>query len=176
MTLAAANLRTRRATVADADTVARLAVETFVEKFGHLYSAEDLTDYLRLAYGEQAILESLQNPSNATWLLLDGDTAVGFALIGPAGLPHPDIVDGDGEIKRFYVDPSRTGQGLGRVLMETVLQDLLKAGPRTLWLGVYSDNDGAQRFYQRYGFEHAGEYEFPVGETRDREFIYRRPA
>ena len=61
-------------------------------------------------------------------------------------------------------------------MMDVVMQDLLKNGPRTLWLGVYSENEGAQRFYARYGFEHAGEYEYPVGEARDREFIYRRPA
>lgn len=170
------NLSARRATVADADLVARMAIETFVEKFGHLYSTEDLTTYLKLAYGEQAMLDSLQNPSNATWLLFDGDQPVGFALIGQATLPHKDIVEGDGEVKRFYVDPSRTGQGLGKVMMDVVMQDLLKAGPRTLWLGVYSENDGAQRFYQRYGFTHAGEYEYPVGEARDREFIFKRPA
>ena len=53
---------------------------------------------------------------------------------------------------------------------------LLRDGPRTLWVGVWSENFGAQRFYGRYGFAHAGEYEFPVGRVRDREFIFRRPA
>ncbi|HEY5972897.1 MAG TPA: GNAT family N-acetyltransferase, partial [Pseudoxanthomonas sp.] len=39
-----------------------------------------------------------------------------------------------------------------------------------------SENYGAQRFYGRYGFEMAGEYEFLVGEQRDREFMFRRKA
>jgi ribosomal protein S18 acetylase RimI-like enzyme len=39
---------------------------------------------------------------------------------------------------------------------------------------VWSENFGAQRFYARYGFEKAGEYLFPVGDTHDLEFILRR--
>ena len=53
---------------------------------------------------------------------------------------------------------------------------LLADGPRTLWLSVWSENFGAQRFYARYGFEFMAEYEFIVGQQRDREFMYRRVA
>ena len=53
---------------------------------------------------------------------------------------------------------------------------MLRDGPRTLWIGVWSENHGAQRFYARHGFVHVGEYEFPVGRVRDREFILRREA
>ena len=171
-------MKVRKATLSDVETVSRLAIETFVEKFGHLYSTQDLTDYLRLAYSLDAIAESLRAPGNVTWLLEDDQgVACGFALTGDAGLPHVDIEPGDGVIKRLYVDPSRTGMGLGKILMDALLADLLKDNPqRTLWLGVYSENVGAQKFYSRYGFTHAGEYEFPVGETRDREFIFRRKS
>jgi ribosomal protein S18 acetylase RimI-like enzyme len=50
---------------------------------------------------------------------------------------------------------------------------LVKPG-RRLWIGVWSENYGAQRLYGRHGFTKVGEYEFPVGEVRDREFILRR--
>ena len=53
---------------------------------------------------------------------------------------------------------------------------LLRDGRRTLWVGVGSGNAGAQRFYARHGFEHVGDYIFPVGRVRDHEFILRRPA
>ena len=45
---------------------------------------------------------------------------------------------------------------------------------RTLWVGVWEENFGAQRFYARAGFQHVGDYEFPVGRVRDHEFILRR--
>ena len=46
---------------------------------------------------------------------------------------------------------------------------------RVQWLGVWSGNLRAQRFYRRYGFEKAGEYNYPVGKVVDREFIFHRP-
>jgi RimJ/RimL family protein N-acetyltransferase len=60
--------------------------------------------------------------------------------------------------------------------MDAAMAWLLRDGPRTLWLSVWSENPGAQRFYARYGFAFAGEYAFIVGAQRDREFMYRRPA
>jgi ribosomal protein S18 acetylase RimI-like enzyme len=46
--------------------------------------------------------------------------------------------------------------------------------PPDIWIGVWSENLGAQRFYARRGFEKVGEYGFPVGKTLDHEFILRR--
>ena len=170
------HLSVRQATLADVDLVATLAIESFVAKFGHLYPPEDLLTFLRMAYGQDAMAQSIEKPGNTTWILYDGEQPAGHALTGFVGLPHADVKPGDGELKRLYVHPAETGKGMGRVFMDFILKDLLKEGPRTLWLGVYSENLGAQAFYARYGFEMAGEYEFPVGETRDREFIYRRTA
>ncbi len=69
--------------------------------------------------------------------------------------------------------PART-TAAGAKLMQTAMDWLLRDGPRTLWVGVWSENFGAQRFYARYGFERVGEYLFPVGQTNDHEFIFRR--
>jgi len=91
-------------------------------------------------------------------------------------LPHPDVAPGDGELKRLYVRADAQGGGTGAQLFEQALAWLERDGPRTLWISVWSENYGAQRFYARYGFAHAGEYAFIVGQQRDREFIYRRPA
>ncbi|HEU4773787.1 MAG TPA: GNAT family N-acetyltransferase, partial [Lysobacter sp.] len=64
----------------------------------------------------------------------------------------------------------------GGRLFQTALDWLQRDGPRTLWVGVWSRNFGAQRFYARHGFEHVGDYGFPVGSVRDHEFILRRRA
>ena len=48
-------------------------------------------------------------------------------------------------------------------------------GPQAIWIGVWSENLGAQRFYARHGYEKVGEYLYPVGEARDLEFILRKP-
>ena len=94
----------------------------------------------------------------------------------PAHLPHPDVAPGDGEIQRLYILQGHQGGGRGTALLNTALEWLERDGPRTLWIGVWSENYGAQRFYARHGFEIVGEYSFMVGNHADRELITRRPA
>ena len=83
---------------------------------------------------------------------------------------------GDGELKRLYLLASHQNGGRGGKLFDVVERWLLRHGPRTLWIGVWSENLGAQRFYARHGFHKVGGYKFPVGKTMDDEFILRRPA
>ena len=166
----------RRATVADAEAVARIATRTFTETFGHLYADEDLQAFVQenFTVGKQALI--LGHDAYAVWLLEDDGEAVGHAAAGPCGLPHPEVRPGDGELKRLYVLPGYQNGGWGRRLFDTALAWLERDGPRTLWISVWSENLGAQRFYARAGFEFAGEYQFKVGRARDREFMFRRLA
>lgn len=171
----------RRATIADADTLAELGAATFVETFGHLYTAADLQAFLEESHRVDAYARVLADPAYALWLAehaaADGQQrAIGYAQAGPCGLPHDEVRLGDGELKRLYLRREAHNGGIGRALMDAAMAWLLRDGPRTLWLSVWSENLGAQRFYARYGFEFVAEYEFPVGAQRDREFMYRRPA
>ena len=101
---------------------------------------------------------------------------IGYVTACPTHLPHPDVAPGDGEIQRLYILRGYQGGGRGTFLLRTGLEWLEREGPRTLWIGVWSENYGAQRFYARHGFEIVGEYSFMVGDHADREFITRRPA
>lgn len=166
----------RRATVEDAPVLSDLAARTFTETFGHLYPPEDLQAFLAEAYevGRQRVI--LSHPHYAVWLLEDAGVAIGHAAAGPCGLPHADVRPGDGELKRLYVLKSHQNRGWGGRLFDQVERWLLRDGPRTLWIGVWSENFGAQRFYERHGFRRVGGYKFPVGKTLDDEFILRRDA
>jgi len=165
----------RRATIDDADTVSSLGARTFSETFAHLYPPEDLETFLAYAYGLERTRNDLVDPDKATWLMEDEDgEAIGYALAGPCDLPHDEVLPEDGELKRIYVLKSHQGGGRGSALLKTALDWLEPAGPRRLWIGVWSENFGAQRLYGRLGFEKVGEYFFPVGETNDLEFILRR--
>ena len=99
---------------------------------------------------------------------------IGYVTACPAHLPHPDVAPGDGEIQRLYILQGHQGGGRGTALLTTALEWLERDGPRTLWIGVWSENYGAQRFYARHGFEIVGEYSFMVGDHADHELITRR--
>lgn len=164
----------RRAGPADAETLSRIGAETFAETFGHLYPPEDLAAFLPHAYGLERTRADLADPAKAHWLVESDGQAIGYASAGPCGLPHDEASPADGELYRLYLFKAHQGGGLGRRLLDTVLDWLERDGPRTLWIGVWSENHGAQRLYGRLGFERVGDYIFPVGQTMDEEFILRR--
>ena len=166
----------RRAGAADAETLAEISATTFAETFGRLYPAEDLAAFLREKHAPAKAAAELADPAIAAWLAEEEGVAVGYALAGPCALPHPDVTPACGELRRIYVRREKQGGGLGRRLLEVALEWLEAEGPRNLWLGVWSENLGAQRLYARHGFKKVGEYGFRVGGSVDHEFIMRRAS
>ena len=164
----------RRATIDDLPVLSELGRVTFIDAFGHLYKPEDLKAFIDESHSVASYARALANPDYALWLAERDGAAIGYAQAGPCGLPHVDVQPGDGELKRLYLLRSAQNGGVGVALLQVALDWLERNGPRTLWISVWSENYGAQRFYGRHGFEHAGEYAFIVGAQRDREFIYRR--
>lgn len=158
----------------DPGKFSRLGVETFVQAFGDLYSQEDLDAFLKAQHSAGVYRKILDDPALRTWLAEteEGD-AVGYVIAGPCDLPAPDMPENAGELKRIYILKDYQGGGLGRRMLDTAfvwLEDKFAH----LYIGVYSENFGAQRLYARYGFEKVGEYDFMVGNTADLEFIMMR--
>lgn len=166
----------RRAGSADAVAISEIGRRTFVETFAHLYRPEDLAAFLADDHGPGRAAADLADPRKALWLVESGGEAIGYALAGPCELPHPQVTPGCGELKRFYLAAAWQGRGLGERLFAEVMAWLEANFAGDLWIGVWSENYGAQRFYARHGFAKAGEYDFRVGEQLDHEFILRRSA
>lgn len=152
--------------------------KTFSETFGHLYDPSDLEAYLSTAYSPDTIRATISNPRCRTRLVEDGGEAVAYAQVRPCSLPHPTASLAEAELQRIYVLKSHQSRGLGKQLIELALAwagspEAGFSGP--MWVGVYSGNLKAQRFYASYGFTKVGEYDFPVGNAPpDREFILQR--
>lgn len=185
----------RRATPEDAEALSALASTCYIQTFGQLYSSEDLDRFIHEAYSPEVLRAELADPQRPTWLLfeepcLDADSApsparideasegtlIGYVTVCPAHLPHPDVKPTDGEVQRLYLLREYQGGGRGSRMLEHALNWLEAGGPRTLWIGVWSENYGAQKLYGCYGFTKVGEYSFMVGDHADREFIMRREA
>jgi ribosomal protein S18 acetylase RimI-like enzyme len=172
---AEADFRIRRVTTGDVAALTELAASTFVHTFGHLYPPEDLADYLATALSPAAQERVIRDPQVAAWFASAPDgVPVAFAVAGTCKLPVPGLEPRAGEIRNLYVRASHQQHGLGTKLLTVALGWLAEQGLAPLYVGVWSGNVGAQRLYGRFGFAKIGEYEFPVGRTRDREFILRR--
>jgi len=173
----------RRAAAADAAALSRIGRDTFTLTFGHLYPPEDLAAFLDESHSPASYAKLLADPHYGLWLLEDAaggeggnPRVLGFAVAGPCGLPHPEVAPEDGELKRLYLLPEIQNGGWGARLFAEAIDWLQREGRGRIWISVWSENFGAQRFYARHGFAKVAEYEFPVGRQRDIEFMYRRDA
>ncbi|MEC8178679.1 MAG: GNAT family N-acetyltransferase, partial [Pseudomonadota bacterium] len=61
---------------------------------------------------------------------------------------------------------------IGAALMDWAMAEARERGHDAVQLSVWSENFGAQRFYQRYGFAKIADIDFWVGNHRDDEFLY----
>ncbi len=165
----------RRATIYDAADLARLSGTTFTETFGHLYPPEDLAEYVDCVCSADACRQLIEDPTAGVWLAgPEGGAPVGFVVAANCKLPVEDLEPTAGEIRQLYVLANHQNERLGSRLLNVALGWLGEQKRAPLYIGVWSENTGAQRFYGRYGFVKVGEYGFPVGNTVDHEFILKR--
>lgn len=171
----------REAVPADAPALSRLGEATFRETFmeggfGIPYPPEDLAVWLPEAYAEKKFIRRMESPVCNVWIAEAETTGepVGYATVGPCGLPHGQAKTSDGELYQLYVARKAQGFGLGATLFDAAMGWLEREGRRRIWLGVWSGNFKAQLFYSSRGFTKVGDYQFPVGNWRDDEFIFRR--
>ena len=58
--------------------------------------------------------------------------------------------------------------------MDWALDQAVRRRAEELYLTVYVDNHRARRFYDRYGFDAVGRYDFMVGSHADEDIIMRK--
>ena len=153
----------RTATAADAAVVADLARRTFYDTFASTNDPADMALYLEGAYSVDHQTRELTDRDITTLLVEEGGDAVAYAQLRSGHVP--DCVTGPAPIElwRFYVDRPFHGRGIAQGLMTRVTEVARERGARTLWLGVWEQNDRARAFYAKCGFADAGEHIFLFG-------------
>jgi len=96
---------------------------------------------------------------------------IGYAKVGPNSLPLTSPQDNALELAQLYIDKNHQGKGIGQSLLTHAIDYARRHDYLEMILGVYYNNIGAQKLYERNGFEKIGEYDFPVGTHIDHEYI-----
>ena len=165
----------RPATPADAPALAELGRASFVAAFGHLYKPDDLARFLADYRTPEKFREHLADPPTLIEVAeVDGKLAAYCLIVRGHHFEEQDEPRPERPVfvSQLYCDPAMTGQGLGATLIEWAIGEARGWGADAMQLSVFSENFGAQRFYQRYGFAHVADIDFWVGNHRDHEFLY----
>lgn len=165
----------RPARFADIPALSQLATESFIAKFGELYKPADLAEFLETMLSEQAIAQEMAHPDRVYRLAEKDGALLGYCKIGLAcGFPEEARGKRVMELKQLYTASAATGQGIGAALMDWAMAEFAKRGADEVQLSVFAYNDGAHKFYARYGFEKVADITFQVGEQHDPEFLFAR--
>ena len=168
-------LTLRAPTPADVAELADLSRGTFLAKFGHLYRPQDLLPFLEDMHSPAAVTREMDSPDRCYCVAERDRRLVGYCKLGLAcGFPEHARGRRVMELKQLYTAPQATGRGIGGALMDWAMAEFAARGADEVQISVYSENFGAHRFYQRYGFAKVADITFRVGEQLDPEFLFAR--
>jgi GNAT superfamily N-acetyltransferase len=161
----------RDARIDDAAALKDLFADSFIDTFGHLYRPSDLQEFLD-GNSDSKWHANLSDRQVAIRVAESDGELMGFAELAPKKLPYETSAPAL-ELRRLYLRKKAHGTGVAQQLMEWLLEEAMRRGAQELVLSVYVDNHRARRFYERYGFEAVGKYDFMVGSHADEDLILR---
>ena len=163
----------RTPTAADAVPLAELGRSSFVDAFGHLYSADDLNQFLREEKSASVMAEQLADPRLLFRVAEKDGHMVGFCKLG---LDCKFDVDLGGrkamELGNLYMRGSATGGGVGSAMMDWAITEAEARQYDMIVLSVWQGNHAGHRFYRRHGFEWLADTTFLVGSQVDEEYLF----
>jgi ribosomal protein S18 acetylase RimI-like enzyme len=162
----------RDATAADLPAIDRVFRTSFCETFEHLYTAEDLAAFLG-KFTSEAWAEEFADSRYRFRVAEVAGEVVGYLKVGPSALPI-ETEKRAAELRQIYVLKDHLGSGIAAALTDWAIGEARVRNFEELYLTVYVDNHRARRFYDRYGFEAIGRYDFMVGNQADEDIIMRK--
>lgn len=145
----------RLANTEDITTVERLAREIWPVTYGDILSQDQLDYMLDLIYDNALLRDQLLNQQH-TFLMaeLNGEP-VGFAV-------YSTVATGVCKLHKIYVHQKTQGQGIGKQLIDYIVNQLRSQHFHTLRLNVNRQNK-ARYFYEKLGFAVAKEEDIDIG-------------
>lgn len=146
----------RPAGTEDIKTIHLLAHQIWPGAYGHLMPQEKLRYMLQLIYDPASLKKQMQEQGHA-FLLAELDAApVGFASFSATKEP------GEYKLHKIYISTAIQGKGLGKTLLNAVIEAIKKLHATALLLNVKRDNT-AITFYEKQGFAIIKEEDIDIG-------------
>jgi len=169
----------RPATTDDAALLHRVAAETFPLACPPHTTEESIAAFIAEHLSQAAFARYLADAERALFVAeADGEpagyTMVVFGEPGDADVAASVTARPTAELSKVYVREGFHGAGVAAALVDASVAAARDRGARTLWLGVNQENERANRFYAKQGFELVGTKRFLVGDRLEDDFVRER--
>lgn len=169
----------RPAGAADVSPVAAVAAATFELACPPSMTRDRVEAFVDEVLSPERFADYVADPTRQVLLAETGGTVLGYAML-VRGEPSDDDVRATirlrptVELSKIYVLPQAHGTGAAALLMARALEWARATGAAGVWLGVNQQNERAQRFYGKSGFERVGAKRFLVGGVYEDDYVMER--
>lgn len=152
---ATGTLTIRPATTNDIPLIQQLTSMIWPATYHTILSQGQITYMLDMMYSDKALRQQIETLGHEFLLCYDASEAVGFASFSPKG-------DRTFKLHKIYVLPNRQGKGVGRFMIDYIINRIRERGASALELNV-NRNNPARFFYERLGFRIVREEDIDIG-------------
>ncbi len=162
----------RRANINDAELLADMGSQTFLDTFSGTCTDEDIQGFVRQYYNLPQVIEELSNEEDYYYIAFINDQPAGYLRLKESVSTIPLIkLYRSIELKRIYVLKEYHSQKIGAALMKFAFDFAIEKNYRAMYLSVWEYNEKAKAFYKRWGFLNTGHTnDFPIGNTPQTDF------
>lgn len=158
----------------DISALIDLAAETFLDSFGNYHTPENCKAFITQSHNEAVYHAAISDPSHLLLVAEHKGLFQSYLYAKPTTLPVPHNIKAAHELSKIYTRRSAQGRGIGLQLMEAWEAWAHARNIQDLVLGVWSENNAAQRFYARQDYNKISEYKLRVGDVEDTDYIFHK--
>jgi diamine N-acetyltransferase len=167
----------------DLYNLVEIGCKTFIETFSEQNEPKAFYEYVEKAFAPEQLLNELNTEGSVFYFLEFGNEIIGYFKINNSKSPndtdrpkfYADFAPYQNlrmtELERIYLKKDFHGKGVAQVTMPFIENCASKNQSTHLWLGVWSQNTQAIRYYEKCGFVTFGEHIFQIGDDAQTDFL-----
>lgn len=142
-------IKARQSHVAD---ICRICSDGWRETYRDILPEQEIESTIEEFYNPKRVATEIESPKDWDgWLVAIAENVV--VGTGGGGMINEKM----GEVFVIYVDPSQKRKGIGSTLLESITKQQRNQGAIEQWVSIVPENQIARAFYEKHGFELAGE-------------------
>ncbi|MBA2499213.1 MAG: GNAT family N-acetyltransferase [Chitinophagaceae bacterium] len=148
-------LKIQRASIEDINTIRELTFKVWPQTYAAIIEKKQIDYMLDMMYSEAALEEQMLHHQHTFIIIYDDILPVAFASYGPSG-------NATWKLHKIYILPDQHGKGVGRFMINHIMEYVRLKGGYSLILNV-NRNNKARYFYEKLGFNIIGEEDTDIG-------------
>lgn len=167
----------------DLYSLVEIACTTFIDTFAEQNDAAEFYDYVEKAFAPEQLQKELDTEGSIFYFLEYENERIGYFKINLNKSPmhtdrprfyfdfssHQDTAMS--ELERIYLKKDYHGKGIASTMMAFIEDFARQNNNKYLWLGVWSLNKKAIRYYEKCGFGAFGEHIFQIGNDAQKDYL-----